>query len=210
MPSWNIHLEVGERVADKMKLSGKEREEFLLGCILPDINNGYNNNVRVVQDHSTTHWVQDKKSSLNFYEKYKKEINECSPIHVGFLLHLYTDGFFNYDYYSKVKETDYGKKSFDKKRDIKHNDFWLYDTKYQHHILNVADKESAIAVANTIENVDVNVEEIEEVEDIINNNRLAGGTAGRQYIFYNEEKLDDVIDRMIKSFCDDYLGARDA
>ena len=63
MPSWNIHLEAGERLAGKLKLSGKKRKAFLLGCLLPDINNGYINKVKVEKPHEQTHYAFDQKTS---------------------------------------------------------------------------------------------------------------------------------------------------
>ena len=64
MPSWNTHLEAGNRLADKLKLKGKEREEFLLGCLLPDINNGYVNKVKTIKDHNETHYAKAVTSVL--------------------------------------------------------------------------------------------------------------------------------------------------
>ena len=66
MPSWNIHLEAGERVAKKLKFTKLAKKEFLLGCILPDINNGYINKVKRRKHHEETHYAYDQKSSLNF------------------------------------------------------------------------------------------------------------------------------------------------
>ena len=84
MPSWNIHLEVGERLADKLKFAGKKRKEFLLGCLLPDINNGYINHVEIEKPHELTHFAYDEKSSLNFYAKYKREVDKREPIFLGY------------------------------------------------------------------------------------------------------------------------------
>ena len=98
MPGWNVHLEAGERLAKKLKFSGKKRKEFLLGCLLPDINNGYVNHVKTKKEHKETHYAYDQKSSLNFYAENKSEIDKKTPIYLGYLLHLYTDGFFNYDF----------------------------------------------------------------------------------------------------------------
>ena len=98
MPGWNIHLEAGERVAKKLKFTGVKRKEFLLGCILPDINNGYINRVKRRKHHEETHYAYNQKSSLNFYAENRDKINERDPIFLGYLFHLYTDGYFNYDF----------------------------------------------------------------------------------------------------------------
>ena len=105
MPGWNIHLEAGSRLADRLKLSGRARKKFLLGCLLPDINNGYINKVKIEKPHEETHYAYDQKSSLNFYANYKTEIDQQDPICLGYLLHLYTDGYFNYNFYHNIKRS---------------------------------------------------------------------------------------------------------
>ena len=62
MPSWNIHLEAGKRLQKKLKFSGMKQKEFLLGCLLPDINNGYINKVKKKKEHSETHYAYDQKA----------------------------------------------------------------------------------------------------------------------------------------------------
>ena len=205
MPSWNIHLEVGERLNRKLKFSGKEKELFLLGCLLPDINNGYINKVRIKREHEETHWAFNQKSSLNFYAKYKKEIDERRPVFLGYLVHLYTDGFFNYDFYRNVKHSKFADLPHRKKSDLKHHDFWKYDLKFEERKFFVSDKAEACREANLIEGVDINEAEIAEVEEILGDRRLNEKSRGREYEFYTEERLDEVMEEMIESFKGDYL-----
>ena len=135
MPGWNIHLEAGERVAKKLKFTKNKRKEFLLGCLLPDINNGYVNKVKVRKHHDETHYAYDQKSSLNFYAENRDKIRERDPIFLGYLFHLYTDGFFNYDFYRTIKRHKMGEGlNHDEKREIKHHYFFLYDTTYHHEL----------------------------------------------------------------------------
>ena len=108
MPGWNIHLEAGERVASKLKFTKLSKKEFLLGCILPDINNGYINKVKKRKQHEETHYAYNQKSSLNFYAENRDKIRERDPIFLGYLFHLYTDGFFNYDFYRTIKRHKMG------------------------------------------------------------------------------------------------------
>ena len=210
MPSWNIHLEVGERLADVMKLTGEKREQFLLGCILPDINNGFCNKVKVSKEHGETHWAFDKKSTLNFYEKYKEQIERREPIYFGYLFHLYADGFFNYNYYHALKDTKYGRKKINKRCDIKHNDFWVFDKKFMGRELNVKDKAAALEIANQIENIDVSEAELNEVEEIIRSNILVNLALGRQYIFWKEKEFEQIMDDLISHFCKKYLKESNA
>lgn len=205
MPSWNIHLEVGERINQKLKFKGQKKEEFLLGCILPDINNGYINKVRIRKEHGETHWAFNQKSSLNFYAKYQKEIEKKEPVFLGYLVHLYTDGFFNYDFYRKAKHSKISELSHTEQRDIKHNDFWKYDLNFEDLEFRVSDKKAAAKAANKIEGVDVDEAEIAEVEEILKNKDMNNESRKRKYQFYTKAELDEVMDEMIKSFTGDYL-----
>lgn len=210
MPGWNIHLEVGERIAKHLKISGKQKDEFLLGCLLPDINNGYINKVKVQLAHAETHWAFDEKSSLNFYAKYKKEIDAREPIYLGYLVHLYTDGYFNYHFYHHIKRTAIGENlDHDAKQKIKHNDFWIYDAKYIDRNLNVRDKAEAVLKANKINRVNVDESELCDVEEIIASNMYSKLVKGKKYIFYTEKWLDELMDEMIESFAVKYLDKRE-
>ena len=101
-------MEAGNRLADAMNLKGAPRQEFLVGCLIPDINNGYINNPKTLKEHRETHYAYDQKSSLNFYAENRDEIQQKSPIYLGYLFHLYTDGFFNYDFYRSIKRSPLG------------------------------------------------------------------------------------------------------
>lgn len=213
MPSWNIHLEAGNRVADKLKLSGKKRKAFLFGCLLPDINNGYINRVEVEKPHESTHYAYDQKSSLNFYANYKDEIDRLDPICLGYLFHLYTDGYFNYDFYRTIKRSPLGEGlERNEKRKIKHHDFWLYDLNFSHH-LDIKNKTEATALANSankISVVKITSEDILNVEKILTKGDLSKNLGNSDYIFYTKERLDKLLDDMIESFSSDYLGEKDA
>lgn len=213
MPSWNIHLEAGNRLADKMKLKGKKRKEFLLGCLLPDVNNGYINKVKTKKLHEETHYAFDQKSSLNFYAENKEKVDDREPIFLGYLFHLYTDGYFNYDFYRTIKQSPLGKGLIhDAKREIKHHDFWIYDMNF-HHNLGVSHKEALelAKLANEVPATDVTAEDIEDVERILNDESLNDAMKGEKYKFYTKRRLDKLMDDMIKSFMYDYaIGEVDA
>ena len=210
MPGWNIHLEAGERVAKKLKLSGLRKREFLLGCVLPDINNGYVNKVRVRKDHEETHYAYNQRSSLNFYAENRDLINAKEPIFLGYLLHLYTDGYFNYDFYRTIKRDKLGE-GLDHvgKRKIKHHDFWLYDTNF-HHTLGVkADELEGLAEqANRISIAEITPEDIEDVERILVEDNLNDALKGQKYQFYTKKRLDELLEDMIESFMKDYVYVR--
>ncbi|MBO7132227.1 hypothetical protein J6V85_03175 [Candidatus Saccharibacteria bacterium] len=213
MPSWNIHLEAGKKVARKLKFSGAKRKEFLFGCLLPDINNGYINRVSTEKPHESTHYAYNQKSSLNFYADHKKEIDSKEPIYLGYLFHLYTDGFFNYDFYRTIKRSPLGEGlEREEKRKIKHHDFWLYDLNFHHHlgIKSQSEAKTLAVSANRISAVKITPEDILDVEKVLIKNELGEKLKNDKYIFYTKERLDNLMKDMIDSFSNDYLGGNHA
>ena len=200
-------MEAGNRLADAMNLKGAPRQEFLVGCLIPDINNGYINNPKTLKEHRETHYAYDQKSSLNFYAENRDEIQQKSPIYLGYLFHLYTDGFFNYDFYRSIKRSPLGEgKTHDEKADIKHHDFWLYDTNF-HHELNLTAKEAAIIArkASEIKAVDITAEDLLEVAAILRRTDLNDNIKNDTYLFYTKASLDNLLEDMLESFTNDYL-----
>lgn len=212
MPSWNIHLEAGNRLARRLKLTGTKRKEFLLGCLLPDVNNGYINQVKVKKQHEETHYAYNQKSSLNFYAENRAKIQARDPIFLGYLFHLYTDGFFNYDFYRTIKRHPLGRhRNHIAKRKIKHHDFWLYDTKFHHHLnITASELPALVARANEIPATEVTAEDITNVERILTSDELNDSIKGKKYQFYTEARLDDLMDDTLESFINDYLGGNHA
>ena len=211
MPSWNIHLEAGEHLAKKLKFSPQERKEFLLGCLLPDINNSYINQAKIVKPHRETHYAFDKKSSLNFYAENRAKIEAKNPIFLGYLFHLFTDGYFNYDFYRNVKHHQkYQTLSHIDKRKIKHHDFWLYDTKYHHFIgiENQAEAEKLAQIANQVKAADITASDLLEIEDILKSDALGLSVQDQNYLYYTEPALDQLLDDMIQDFQKQYFGGK--
>ena len=105
MPSWAIHLKVAKELAKDM--SEDEYQHFLLGNLLPDVNVGYLiNPISKKIPYSITHYgkmeTYDGKTREfpdyeGFIQKYAKEIKE--PIMLGYLAHLATDFYWNYQVY---------------------------------------------------------------------------------------------------------------
>ena len=207
MPGWNIHLEAGNRIADKLKLSKGQRQIFLVGCIIPDINNGYINNPNIVKPHHETHYAYDQKSSLNFYAENKEKIDKKDPIYLSYLLHLYTDGFFNYNFYRNIKRHPLSTgKDEEEKRAIKHHDFWLYDTNYSHTInITPLIAEKIAKSACKITAVEITKDDILEALAILKRSDLNDDIKNDEYIFYTKEALDNLLEDLCESFANDYL-----
>ena len=208
MPSWNIHLEAGERLADKLQLKGDARREFMFGCLVPDINNGYVNHPCELREHAETHYAYDQKSSLNFYAENRAAVDDKIPIYLGYIFHLFTDGFFNYDFFHRVKSVpELAERSYDGKNEVKHHDFWLYDTKF-HHELDIpeAEYEKFAEKASALPRVDVKGADVAELVQIMHDDKLNDHVEGDKYWFYTEAELDALMERMIEGFSEQYLG----
>ncbi|MBR2544263.1 hypothetical protein IKF04_03110 [Candidatus Saccharibacteria bacterium] len=208
MPGWNVHLEAGNRLADRLELSQEPRKEFLFGCLLPDVNNGYINKVKTRKHHYETHYAFDKKSSLNFYAANKAAVDAREPIFLGYLFHLYSDGYFNYDFYRTIKRSPkWSHLNPDEKQDIKHHDFWLYDSKFHHYlqIESPAEMQHLAHLANTIDATDIEPADIADLERVLKY-ELNTSVVDEPYQFYTEERLEDLVGSTIQSFSHDYLG----
>lgn len=212
MPGWNTHLEAGERVAKKLKFTKLKKKEFLLGCLLPDINNGYVNKVKVRKHHHETHYAYDQKSSLNFYAENRDKIRARDPIFLGYLFHLYTDGYFNYDFYRTIKRDKLGKGlNHDEKWEIKHCDFMLYDACFRHTLgVKQGDLREMARCSNRVPAVDITSDDIEDVERILVEDNLNDDLKGKKYLFYTKKRLDELMEDMIDSFMNDYVRGNHA
>lgn len=105
MPSWAIHLKIAKELGKDM--SEKDYQRFLLGNLLPDINVGY-----LIQPiskqipYSITHYgkmetFDGKTREFPDYEAFMRhyESDRNDPIVLGYLAHLATDFYWNYQTY---------------------------------------------------------------------------------------------------------------
>jgi len=205
MPKWNTHLEVAKRVNEKLRLKGKEKEEFFLGSILPDINNGWL--VRGVHkkiDHDTTHICGENEFAwAHFYDKYKKCIQEQNPIHLGYLLHLFTDARFNDDYYEAIKGTWIEKEGKDKQRILKQEDFGKFDDGLGRSGFILENINSDLGAIEEIDEVDIDESDLRNVNEYLGReDRISE----KEYNFYDEGELmgllvgvcEDFMERFVK------------
>ena len=100
MPSWGIHLEIANLLIKR--ISNIDKNLFIFGNILPDINNGYvikeiSHNIK----HKITHYEENKefKNYKIFFDKYQDKFDDS--IVLGYFCHLLTDFYFNDLTYSK-------------------------------------------------------------------------------------------------------------
>lgn len=107
MPSWAIHLNIAQKLSEKMK--EEDKQSFLLGNILPDVNVGHLvNPISKKIPYSTTHCAKmltfsNEEKELPDYEEFIKQYKQIikEPIVLGYLTHLMTDFYWNCYTYEK-------------------------------------------------------------------------------------------------------------
>lgn len=115
MPSWAIHLKVAKELAKNMPKEDYQR--FLLGNLLPDVNVGYLiNPISKKIPYSITHYgkmetFDGKTREFPDYETFIQnyEGNMQDPVVLGYLAHLATDFYWNYQTYIKKGIYENGK-----------------------------------------------------------------------------------------------------
>ena len=94
----------------------------------------------------------------------------------------------------------------DEKRELKHHDFWLYDTNFDHHLGVKKEEFRELAKkSNKVPAVEITAEDIEDVERILLMNNLNDSLKGSKYLFYTRKRLDDLMEDMSDSFMNDYV-----
>ena len=198
MPNWKIHLEVGKRLNNYLKYDDVGYNDFLLGNILPDINNCY-----IVKDikkrigHATTHFDDNEsfKHHLAFLSKYQDRLHE--PIYLGYYVHLYTDYLFNHTFYNMIKKRklDYIEK--DTLRIMKQHDFKLFNNKYIDNTIKLDNIDETLNKID-IKEVDVCKEDLENVIKYLNNTPEYNG----EYKFYTDEEMEEVLNIVVDKIID--------
>ena len=166
MPNWKIHLEVGKRLNKWLKYEKSDYEEFLLGNLLPDINNGFIvSGIKKIKKHEITHFdnKKDFQHHLFFLKKYFGNIKE--PLYLGYYVHLITDYYFNYHFYTE-KIVHYDISNYSKKEitEMKQHDFKLFNNKYLYNTIKISDIKN---VLNKIKIDEVKIDE-EDIKKVIN------------------------------------------
>lgn len=205
MPSWNVHLEAGNRVASKLKLLPKDRREFIFGCLLPDINNGYVNHPHTYKSHEDTHYTYGESTVQNFYNENKAKIDSKDPLYLGYLFHLLTDRLFNQDFRKRIKGTPTENKPEEEQDYLKHNDFWLYGLNFRYvPEIFLDDVGALVKRANQIRPVEIISDDIIELVDIIRLDDINDSIRGNLYAIYLRSDLDKLLDDVCETFIKQY------
>lgn len=182
MPTWKTHIKIARELLKNLDLSETDQELFLIGNILPDINNLYVvKDIKVQIEHSITHYVYDEIPSYQrFYNEYKDKMNNY--IVLGYFVHLYVDYFWN-DYFYKKNNLNISK---DKIRKIKQTDFLVYANKFINEKLYLNNYDYILDNSKLISNISISKEDLINVLNYFNNLK----PTGLKYAILNEKELD--------------------
>lgn len=141
MPNWKIHLEVAKELNKDFKLSDSDFSLFLLGNILPDINNCYIvKEISSIKSHKETHFQTNNKNGyVNFHSKYKDNFD--NPLILGYYVHLFTDNLWNLNFY-ETKEILFPNYKKNTLRAMKQHDFRVYNSNFN--IYNFLEKQTDV------------------------------------------------------------------
>lgn len=199
MPGWNTHLTAGMMVNDVIKYTGADKEKFLLGNILPDINNGW-----LVTDvhkkivHDTTHVCAENEFAWkHFYDKYKKVIQNKEPICVGYLLHLFLDAHFNDDFYEAIKGTSLDALEKDEKRILKQQDFSKFDAELNKIKFVMNNIGEDVEATKRIDEVEIDAEDLRKTNEFL---AREVRKVNKGYNFYNEARLREILYGTVEDF----------
>lgn len=227
MPSWGIHLEIADLLSKRIPNINKN--QFIFGNILPDINNGY-----VIKEisrrieHSITHYNErnDFKNYEVFYNKYKEKLN--NSIILGYLTHLLTDFYFNDIAYDQKGIHDNSGKIMGIKlnsgenklceqedvRKIKTNDFKIFaDYIYKNRNLEkIIYDEEFLKLNNTILEINITKQDTLKTIEYINSHIEGKQIVLKEkdykyYRIFNEKELIDYVDLCV-NFIIEYLKTK--
>ena len=199
MPNWKTHLEIAKKLNEQFKYKQKEYEMFLVGNILPDINNGYIvENISTRLGHDITHLGNYKNfSHTNFLDKYRKEIENNNPLFVGYLVHLYTDCTWNQNFYKSIQNRDdIDKVNREALRIMKQSDFKVYNNKFSQNTIDTDNIDEILNEIEKIEEVSVNKEDIEKAISFLKNQKIYE----EKLQFYTMEKLDQLFEDTVEGY----------
>ncbi len=202
MPNWKVHLEVAKRLNKYFNYDKEDLNLFLLGSILPDINNCYIvTDIEKQVNHEITHFGTYKELNYtSFYNKYKKEVDNKNPLFNGFMAHLYTDNMWNRNFYNKIQNLEGLPENRDEIRKMKQSDFKVYNNKFIEDTFKINDIDKALEEIKKISEVSIIEKDILKVINFLDNQEIYEG----QFYFHSMEELDKLMDDTITEYVNFY------
>lgn len=215
MPSWGIHFEMAKRINKDNKY---DKNDFLMGNILPDIQDGYVvTDISNIVDHLISHYYDGIHNTYDrFCEDNKEILNE--DISKGYLVHLLTDQFFNKNFYGRLErlENKMAKVKLLNGETVietlgeagiiyKQHDFKIFEKymveKYKPEYPKY--EEGLVDKCNLIKVIQIKDRDIRNVTNYLKNERHKR-KADSNYLFYTQNELEEIFEECEK-FINNYL-----
>ncbi len=197
MPNWRIHLEIAKRINQEKNFIDRDLELFMLGNILPDINNAYTiEDVSKKISHRYTHFKQEEKEMhLEFLNQYGKKVF-TNPLFYGYFVHLYTDYLWNTNFKKKAKNiAEFKTLSKTDLRIIKQREFRSYNNNYMKNHLKIKKTKSAAKACKQISRVSIKEKDIKKIINVLNTPRISS----KKLKYYTKQELDNLLEETIQN-----------
>ncbi|MDO5557332.1 MAG: zinc dependent phospholipase C family protein [Clostridia bacterium] len=195
MPNWKIHIEIAKRLNEKFNYKDIDKELFLLGSVLPDVNNGF-----IVEDisrkleHKITHYnTAENPSYIEFYNRYTNEMGK-NPLITGYFVHLFTDYFWNNDFYTKYETRGNKELTFKEKQKLKRGDFKRFNNNFHSNFIEMSDFNRMMEQIKKIDEVSITQEDIKKVINFIKTQPKFKN----EYNFYTDEELIGLLEDTVE------------
>lgn len=232
MPSWGMHLLVAKKINEKLNL--EDYNSFLIGNLIPDINNGkLIKDVSKVYSHRETHFGGNNPFIKNgkvcyydvdkFIENNNKNFN--NPIVLGYYIHLLTDLYFNNLTYTVHAILDkennvIGLKSLDGKeligdaeirRKNKVEDFCIFvnDYIYKNDLIDRPYyDEKSLKFVQELTNIEVTKDDLQKMIEYIQMTKYGLVLERKEYLIFSEEELKVEIEKCVQKILKDLEDIR--
>lgn len=230
MPTWGMHLYAAKKLKEKLKI--RNYNNFLIGNIVTDINNGkVVENISKIIEHKQTHYYTENKNKMGksiYYdmERFIRENRECLKYDVclGYIVHLLTDEYWNnltYDKYGIYNENNQliGVKlnngtileaNSEQRRKIKQNDFKIFaDYIYRNNLVDIPIYDEEIyEQIKRIKQIDLTKEDIKKVTDYFEKVKNGVYLEIKDYKIYTLDEMEKNMD-MCVNYIISYLKQHD-
>ncbi|MCQ2534808.1 MAG: hypothetical protein MJ172_09605 [Clostridia bacterium] len=202
MADWNTHLYCAQKVNETLKFEGLEKDMFLFGNLMPDVNAGWLISPKTKIDQPITHFEAIGQGYFwcphTFYSKYQAEIHKKNPLMLGYLFHLWLDVKIMTDFVSRVPMSKMLSNGYEV-RSYKWKDMSVFiDDKKQCLDASPENLKKIAEATKLISEIDVVEEDLVKVEDFLK--KLLNEPSEYQYMIYTEQDFVDFYEKT----CDDF------
>ncbi len=200
MADWNTHLYCATKVNESLAFSGRDLDLFLYGNLFPDINMGWIITPDVKLEQKDTHFDTVGQGyfweAQRFFNKYRDEIVNKSPLHIGYMFHLWLDVSIMTDFVSRVSMAALVSNTVETKK-LKWKDMRIFIKDYKF-TLSSENLDEVYSSASSIDEVNITKNDLIKVRDFIND--YVPEYVDEDYSIYSAEVLALVYDKICNEF----------